>query len=246
MSIRKTWRQFTQSDGFRKFKLSLRQLVGIEPEFTLDVKLSIGHYPGWVIMPEIVKENDIVYSIGICNDIAFEFDIIEQEKVQVFAFDPTPYSVQWIAEQTLPSEFTFYPWAAAGKDGQFFLYPRINSRGKVSEVMYTFHSQQEQRDDGVMVEALTVESMAKKLGHEKIDVLKIDIEGAEYDVIDSLLSSNLRPKQILVEFHHRFKGIGKEKTIKAIKSLRENDYLIAHLSPTGREICFVNKHALGK
>ena len=34
----------------------------------------------------------------------------------------------------------------------------------------------------------------------------MDIEGAEYDVIDDILNSNIRIHQILVELHHRFPG----------------------------------------
>lgn len=196
------------------------------------------------MVPELLHDNDIVYSVGICNDIAFELGIMQQKDIQVFAFDPTPYSIQWISQQTLPARFNFFPWAAAGTDGTFFLYPLTNKRGKISEEMYTIHNQEEQRNDGISVEAFTIESMAKRLGHEKIDLLKIDIEGAEYDVFDSLLNSSLRPKQILVEFHHRFKDIDKDKTVKAINSLHDNGYLIASISAAGREICFVYKNAL--
>jgi len=39
----------------------------------------------------------------------------------------------------------------------------------------------------------------------------MDIEGAEYEVIDDLIASGIRPKQILVEFHHRFKNVGVKK-----------------------------------
>jgi hypothetical protein len=42
--------------------------------------------------------------------------------------------------------------------------------------------------------------------------MKMDIEGAEYEVLDGLLSSPIKPTQLLVEFHHRFPGIGLEKT----------------------------------
>jgi len=241
---RKPWYKYTQSNGFRSFKLKLRQLAGIEPKFKKDIDLVTQNYPGWVIAPELLDDDDVVYSVGICNDIDFELGIIEQHHVQLFAFDPTPYSVKWIEKQTLPANFNFFPWAAAGSNGSFYLYPRINNRGKISEVMYTFHSHEEQRDDGVKVDAYTIESVAKKLGHSKIDLLKIDIEGAEYEVFNSLLNSPLRPKQILVEFHHRFKGIGANKTVNAIKALHENGYLIAHISATGREMSFVYKKAL--
>src|SRR5690554_1691728 len=39
-----------------------------------------------------------------------------------------------------------------------------------------------------------------QLGHKHIDVLKMDIEGAEYDVIENILSAQLPITQILIEF----------------------------------------------
>jgi len=35
-----------------------------------------------------------------------------------------------------------------------------------------------------------------KLGHSSLDILKMDIEGAEYDVIKEILSSGIRPRQV--------------------------------------------------
>ncbi|GIS18490.1 MAG: hypothetical protein CM15mP120_04060 [Pseudomonadota bacterium] len=42
----------------------------------------------------------------------------------------------------------------------------------------------------------------RDLGHDHLDVLKMDIEGAEYAVLDDMLQSNILPDQLLVEFHH--------------------------------------------
>ncbi len=242
----KVWKKFEQSDGFRRLKLKFKRIVGKEPDLKIDIQLNTQNYPGWTLVPELISENDVVYSIGICDDIAFDLEIIEQKKVKLFAFDPTPYSVDWINKQALPSGFQFFPWAASDKDGTFFFYPRIKKSGKTSETMYTFHKQEEQRDDGISVDAFTLESMAKQLGHQKIDVLKMDIEGAEYDVLENMLNSPIRPKLLLIEFHHRFKGIGKDKTVNTVNSLRKEGYLIADISATGREICFVHKNAIVK
>ena len=38
----------------------------------------------------------------------------------------------------------------------------------------------------------------------RIDILKMDIEGAEYDVIDDIINSPVPIAQVLIEFHHRF------------------------------------------
>jgi len=242
----KAWKKLEQSNGFRKLKLKFKQVSGKEPKFQTDIKMSVEDYSGWSVVPELISENDIMYSIGICDDIDFDLEMIRKKQLKVFAFDPTPYSVNWISQQSLPPEFNFSPWAVSDKDGTFFFYPRIKKDGQKSEVMYTFHKQEMERDDGVSVEALTIESMTQKLGHKSVDILKMDIEGAEYDVIDNMLGSALRPKMLLIEFHHRFKGIGKEKTIQAVQALQKEGYLIVDISVTGREMTFVHNKALHK
>ncbi len=45
--------------------------------------------------------------------------------------------------------------------------------------------------------------------------------------------------QLLVEFHHRFPGIGKQRTAATIEYLRTLGYRIFAISETGRELGFV-------
>lgn len=231
-----------QSDGFRKVKLKLRQFIGREPKLIKDIELETEYWKGWDLVPWLLSEGDIIYSFGVCDDIGFEL-MACKNGAKVFAFDPTPYSVDWIAKQKLPSSlhFQFFPWAAAGNDGEYFLYPRVKKKGKKSSVMYTFHQQGDVQKEGVKVRALSLNSIVKELGHESIDIIKMDIEGAEYEVIDTILKSDLRPKMLLIEFHHRFKGVGKEKTIASVEGLREAGYLLVSVSVTGSEVCFVHK-----
>ena len=94
-------------------------------------------------------------------------------------------------------------------------------------------------DDFIDAPAYTVRSIVETLGHEQVDLLKMDVEGAEDDIIDGLRHSRLPPLQLLVEFHHRFPGIGKERTAQAIDGLRQLGYRIFDISETGREIGFV-------
>jgi len=42
-----------------------------------------------------------------------------------------------------------------------------------------------------------------------------------------------------VEFHHRFPGVGKQRTADSIEQLRRLGYQIFDISETGREIGFV-------
>ena len=56
-----------------------------------------------------------------------------------------------------------------------------------------------------------VATLMRDLGHERLDVLKMDIEGAEYEVVADVLASGIDIGQLLIEFHHRFSNVGIER-----------------------------------
>jgi FkbM family methyltransferase len=82
-------------------------------------------------------------------------------------------------------------------------------------------------------------TIMRDLGHDKINLLKMDIEGAEYSVLADLLASHIRVDQLLVEFHHRFPEVGVNKTRSAIKALNAAGYRIVNVSPSGEEFGFL-------
>jgi hypothetical protein len=72
------------------------------------------------------------------------------------------------------------------------------------------------------------------------DVIKMDIEGAEYAVLPDVLTSGFHPAQILVEFHHRWREVGARRTREALALLGRGGYRIAHVSENGMEYVFLN------
>ena len=139
----------------------------------------------------------------------------------------------------LPPDLKFHKWAAAGEDGSLRLFRRISKRGKKSKVMWTAEGQAGDGSEYIDAPAYTIRTMMEKLGHERVDMLKIDVEGAEYEILDSLDKTERLPVQVLVEFHHRFPGISKQRTAESIQMLRGLGYQIFSISETGREIGFV-------
>ena len=82
------------------------------------------------------------------------------------------------------------------------------------------------------------------LGHARLDVLKMDIEGAEYDVIDDLINSRVVVDQILVEFHHHQRYVPLARTRRAIEGLRQVGYRVFHVSASGHEYSFMHERRL--
>jgi hypothetical protein len=78
-----------------------------------------------------------------------------------------------------------------------------------------------------------------KFCHNKIDILKMDIEGAEYEVIKNIVSSRIEISQLLIEFHHRLIINGINKSKQSIQELNNADYKIFHVSDSGEEFSFI-------
>jgi FkbM family methyltransferase len=235
------WKRFEKTPQWQRKKRFLKRLVGKELRLHNDIDIPVIKDGGWWFSPEQFQENSIVYSLGVGDEIDFDLSIIDKYGVEVFAFDPTPNSVEMLDASKLPGKFHFHPWAVTAEDGSLKFYPRLKKDGTKSDVMFTMIPEEETKDDAIEVPAYSLSSISTRLGHDRIDVLKMDIEGAEYEVLQGLLKSQILPKQLLVEFHHRFVEDGLQRTYDIIDRLRNAGYRIFAISEIGREISFLRQ-----
>ena len=66
----------------------------------------------------------------------------------------------------------------------------------------------------------------------------MDIEGAEYEVIKTLPNSEININQILIEFHHMYKGISISQTVEAINILEKLGFELFNISQRAYEFSF--------
>jgi len=233
------WKRFEKTPQWQRKKRFLKRLVGKELRLCTEIDVPVVKDGGWWFYPDELDETSIVYSLGVGDEIDFDLSVIETYGAEVFAFDPTPNSVDMLDASTLPENFHFHPWAVTAEDGTLKFYPRLKKDGTKSDVMFTMIPEEETKDDVIEVPAYCLSTITEKLGHDRIDLLKMDIEGAEYEVLDGLLDSPVLPKQLLVEFHHRFVENGLERTYGLIERLRGTGYGIFAVSEIGREVSFL-------
>ncbi len=202
-------------------------------------RLTLGNrFAEWTFCPDELNEASVVYSFGVGEDISFDLQLMERFKLHIQAFDPSPESVDWIGGQSLPEGFHFHPYGLAATDGTISFAepadPGIHS-------LFAANSA-EGAAEGLKQHVLPVFCLAtilEKLGHEKIDLLKMDIEGAEYGVIEDIINSPVPINQVLIEFHHRFPYIGVKQTKQALTSLNQAGYKVFNVSPSGEEISLI-------
>lgn len=192
-------------------------------------------YGGWSFCPTDLCSSSVIYSMGIGEDISFDLALIESHQCSVYAFDPTPRSIEWIEKQTLPEKFKWFGFGIAHHDGEVSFFPPANQ----NYVSHTILNNQPSRSTPITVQVKRLSTIMNEMGHQEIDMLKMDIEGAEYETIKDFLSEDLKIHQILVEFHHFFSNVGLWKTIEAVGMLYLHGYKLTSLSMTGHEYSFI-------
>ena len=177
-------------------KTRLRQLLGREIRLRPSISIDTVRDADWCYDASVLDAHSVVYSLGVGDTIEFDLALIERTGATVHAFDPTPGTYATLAANALPDQFRFHPWAVAAEDGTLSLYPRVRKDGSLSEMMYTLVPDPASESEAIQVPAYTIDSIATQLGHMDIDLVKMDIEGAEYDVITGLLAGDLRPRHV--------------------------------------------------
>ncbi len=191
----------------------------------------------WMACPDSIHPDAVVYSFGIGRDLSFDLALMERHAACVHAFDPTPASVQWVRRQTLPPAFSLHEIGLAAFDGTLdFCPPRKASSAHFTPVQrYRFGSTARFK---APVQKLT--TIMRALGHTRIDLLKIDIEGGEYDVIDNIVSETPCIGQLLVEFHHNYPTIPFGRTVDAVRALRQVGFKVFAISERTYEMSLIN------
>lgn len=191
-------------------------------------------FSSWTVCPDGLNAESLVLSFGVGKDISWETAIVRKYGCRILLFDPTPASVEWISRQELPQNITFYSFGISDHDGTERFYLPADENHVSASVCSGASSNR-----FFEAEVHTLGWILEMTGIKKADILKMDIEGAEYKVIQNLQALDFRPQQILIEFYHRFPEIQLSDTRTAIKTLNELGYKIFYISPNGEEYSFI-------
>jgi FkbM family methyltransferase len=177
-------------------------------------------YGGWLVpVNPGLTETSVCYSAGAGEDISFDCALAERFKCIVRIIDPTPRAIQHFKQLELAikennrfpinnseSEFygikavdfarmNFLPIGLADKDTELKFYmPRNPMHVSCSMVNL------QKTEDYFTAQCYRLDTVMSQQGDKQLDLLKMDIEGAEYSVIQDVLASKLLPRILLIEF----------------------------------------------
>ncbi len=214
----------------------LRKAAGLilhKPDITIGAETIGSDYGAHSIPMGMLSPSSTVYSFGIGNDVSFDLGVIGRYGCTVHGFDPTPRSVAWVASNVSEPRFVFHKLGIAARDGEDSFEPPKQD----THVSYFPTAGQA---SALRFKVNRLATIMKDLGHDRLDILKMDVEGFEYAVVADMIASGIRPRAMAVEFHHRMHGMAEAETIKAVRDLRDYGYRLFHVSDTGREYSFID------
>ncbi len=199
-------------------------------------------YGGWCITADGLDSDSVVLSFGIGEDITFDEAIIHKYSCTVHAFDPTPKALAYV-QPFVSDKLRVHPWGLGAKDESRMFYLPKKRRHVSGSISRSKHLE----DEAIEVRLRSLDSTMREAGVNRFDVLKMDIEGSEYEVLRDERTVQIleqqRP-QLLVEFHHRFASYSKADTRDIVARLRRAGFRIAWVSRRGEEVLFVPEETL--
>ena len=151
----------------------------------------------WTICPKEMGKNSIVVSAGAGRDISFELQLIHRFGCRVILLDPSPTGIHTMSlRRNQHPNLIFWTQALVREDGSVGLA----QPGNKDEGSFSCRNG---GGNGPKVEGISLATLMKREKLKRVDLLKMDIEGSEYGVIESLLAENIRVRQICVEYHNQ-------------------------------------------
>jgi len=147
------------------------------------------------------------------EDVTFDLGLIERFGCVVHTFDPTPRAIAFAAERTAAElRFHFYPVGLWSENTTLrFFAPRDPAHVSHSVVNL------QRTSEYFEASCRSIPSLMIELGHERIDLLKLDIEGAEHRVVRSLLEAGIRPAVLCLEIDQPVKPRTFWRTVRRIR-----------------------------
>ena len=158
--------------------------------------------PNFVFHADLSSDS-VVIDAGCSFEADFSLYLIERYGLKSYAVDPTLKHREALKrlEEEHAEHFDYVPLAVSATDGTLTFH---ESRTKESGSFFDDHVYIENCDThSYQVKSVGLASLLKHIDVERVDLLKLDLEGAEYELLSTIEKEETLPfDQIFVEFHH--------------------------------------------
>lgn len=195
---------------------------------------NIGTVIGHHYYKKLIDSDSIIVDLG-SHTGTFSKAVSKEHNCSCYAVEPCPESFEKITEDANLKKFNY---AISDTCGEVTLYlHRSDSMG------HTILKGRPRNDKHITVPSITLETLLGTLNIKKIDILKIDIEGAEIQLFDSTPASIIEKiKQITMEFHSFDKYFGLQSSVdREIDYLKSIGFFYIDFTKNKQDVLFLNR-----
>ncbi len=197
--------------------------VEIEPGVAV-VELGTS-YGGWKIPDRALTAGQVCYCVGSGGDISFDLELMRRYGAVVRAVDPVEayerYALEAAAGEPL---FSFRRAAVTTSDGPLRMQAHHEPGSQSLSAAGLYDT-----DDWVEVDGRTIQSLMAEFGDQRIDLLKLDLEGLEYELVPTLDLVALGVSIFSLQLHHT--GTVKQ-ALKLVECVRRQGFRLVAQRPT--------------
>jgi len=169
-------------------------------------------YGGWPINLDLVPRGSYIIAAGIGEDISFDVGMIAALGCHIIGVDPTPKSHRYVESQKNLQNYTLIKKALHSNSTDLLRMYKNKRNDHVSESILTDHTSVNDFD---YYHSETIDLGSLFETYTNVSVVKMDVEGSEYEILTALESVPASVKQFCVEFHH----FCSDKTIEDTKDM---------------------------
>jgi FkbM family methyltransferase len=180
----------------RYFEWRLRRLPLDEGPETVELGSTYG---GWRIPAGMLRTGDVCYCVGAGGDISFDLELIRRYGAVVRAVDPVEaYEANALRTAAGEPNFSFRRAAVTTTDGPVRMQPHHETASRALSGAGLYDT-----DEWVEVAGVTISTLMRELGDDHIDLLKLDVEGIEYELVPTLDLMSFGIHIFAVQLHHK-------------------------------------------
>lgn len=153
---------------------------------------------GYLVSIKDVTNTEILISMGICDDWSFEQEFLRYAEVPIIAYDASVGFNVFFSKFLLACLRFYKPDLIFKSLGTLISYLIFFRKNKVHIQKFVSCKVRENASHNSLY--TTIEEIFKKTKSNKI-FLKIDIEGSEYRILESILKNQNRISGLIIEFH---------------------------------------------
>jgi FkbM family methyltransferase len=173
-----------------------------------------------------IKDSEVIIDIGAHKGIFSVYAALQAEDVRVFSYEPVPLNFELLTHNIrlngLTQRVKAYNFAVAAENKIKTLFVRDGTKDSATHSFY----QRTKGDKPIEVKCITLQDILAEHGIDKCHLLKLDCQGAEYEILLNAPKELLhRIERIAMEYHkmENFKvEVGARHTVSLLKEHLQN------------------------